>query len=940
MIAPNTQSSVPTWQTSTLLKLGASLPFAVALMWHSAAFATLADYQTAVTGTAGIISYFTFDQSNANDSVGTYNGSPENPAYAPGANGAGLGFLCDGNAQIDFGSNSDFEFPSSSGTIEAWVRADWTNAQSINPTLWADGDGFSTEYSVHMSGTATKNGIGIWNGASYDVLSIPAPGTNWHHLATVFDNGTFTVYWDGQFAATEFKVLGANPLNFELAASGLFSDERWKGMLDEVAIYSTALDSNTIQAHYQAFFAGTPPVIVKQPKGGTYLAGVTLQLSVSATGPNLTYQWFRGTSSLTGQTGSTLGITNLSAGNAGTYHVVVSNPTMDVPSDDATITIGTLPTQLSHYQTAVSNQLGLLSYYTFDKLTANDVFGPHNGTLQGSAVFAPGVGGAAGQGLLLDGSGQVNLGSTPDFAFTNSGNGSIEAWLRADWPDSFSSYTPTLFANRNRNGGLNDWSINMTANKQVMAIYNGSRSVLFSIPGGGAGTNWHHIAVVFDNNTNNTVYWDGVVAWPGTLAQSLGPTPSTTQIGSSSPASTTEGWIGRLDDVAVYSNSLSAAQVLAHYDVFYQDVHPVISVQPKGGGFLVGTSLSLNAQAQGADLVYQWYKDDVAVPGANTLSISTPSLDVTNSGVYYFTASNSVGVARSDDAVVSVGNNVGRYQAVVLSDPDLISYYTFDAGNAMDLHGTNNGTLEGSVSFSSGPGGATNKSLVLDGYSWVNMGQVSAFDFVSGGTVEAWIQPTWSTGYPLPDAPCLFADRNGGSVWSVHMTQGQDSIGNWNNDRFITLPISNTSGWHHFAITFGGGLVTMYWDGQAFGSFNQNIDIFSGETTQIGASDPSSPSQPWIGNLDEVAFYDTALSAAAINNHYLGMVGLAPAPRISFSLAGNQLTLTWPSDVTGYSLESTLSLSSPSWTPVGGVVNNSVTVTTSPGNKFFRLRKQ
>ena len=86
-----------------------------------------------------------------------------------------------------------------------------------------------------------------------------------------------------------------------------------------------------------------------------------------------------------------------------------------------------------------------------------------------------------------------------------------------------------------------------------------------------------------------------------------------------------------------------------------------------------------------------------------------------------------------------------------------------------------------------------------------------------------------------------------------------------------------------------------------------------------------------------MAFYSTALGAETILNHYLAMTG--PLPSLSYSLSGSQLTLSWPTDITGFTLESTESLSSDTWTPVGGVVNNQVTVDASTGNQFFRLQQ-
>jgi len=898
------------------------------------AVASVSTYQQAVTTTASLVSYYTFDQSDATDSFGTNSGSVINGSFGAGVGGFGDAFVCDGSAQINLGPSSDFDFAagSGSGTVEAWIRANWSSNPGYDPTLWSDGGGYNTEWSIHID--RNRGNIGMWNGNQYQTMPIPTLGTNWHHLATVFDNGEFKVYWDGQSLGSFFEILGLNPNETQIGSSAPWGGEGWMGAFDEVAFYSTALSQAEVQAHYQAYFSDLPPVIVKQPLGGTFLAGTPVSLSVVATGPNVAYQWYNNSTLLTGMTGPTLSAPSLIPQYEGTYYVVVSNLAGHFPSSNAVVAIGSRPAQLTQYQTVVSNEPGLISLYTFDGLTARDAFGTNEGTLQGTAAFAPGTGGPAGQGLWLDGGGQVNLGSTASFSFT-SGIGSVEAWVRADWTTPL-NYTPALFANRNRNSGVTDWAVHMTGDKKTLAIYNGSWSALYGIPGGGAGTNWHHIAAVFNNGTN-TIYWDGAAIF--TINQPIGGNPSTTQIGSSSPDSTTEGWVGMLDEVAFYSNALPAASVQAHYNAFYQGLMPVITVQPVGGNFLVGRPFATYAQAQGAQLVYQWYKDNFPIPGATGLTVGAASLAPGNSGVYYFTASNSVGVARSLNAVVHVDNNIARYQATVRGEADLISYYTFDSGDGSDALAVNNGTVSGSVSFTAGAGGVTNQALLLIGSGHINLGQVAAFDFVGGGTAEAWIRPDWDITAPPPYAPCIFADRSGGSVWSIHLEWGEFGIGNWNGDRFIELPISSASGWHHFAIVFDSGRETMYWDGQSLGTINQAINFNSGQSTEIGASDPGSEQEAWMGAIDEVAFYGAALSPDAINSHFLAMVGPENSPMLNYTVSGSRITFTWPASALGYTLESSGVLPGSTWNPVAGVVNNSVTVTNLGGDQFFRLRK-
>ena len=73
------------------------------------------------------------------------------------------------------------------------------------------------------------------------------------------------------------------------------------------------------------------------------------------------------------------------------------------------IAVAALPTKLASYQTAVSNESSLISYYTFDRLVPEDVIGPNEGTLAGTADWDVGIGGGSAHGLLLDGAGHVDL---------------------------------------------------------------------------------------------------------------------------------------------------------------------------------------------------------------------------------------------------------------------------------------------------------------------------------------------------------------------------------------------------------------------------------------------------------------------------------------------------------------------------------------------------
>lgn len=926
-VEPSTNLVATSHQLRRTLRTGLC---AAAIACAPAAWATLADYQTAVTNTTGIISYYTFDQSTAVDAWSTNNGTlAGTTAFGTGAAGLGTALQLEGTGRVNLGVVPDFYFEDTTGSVELWIKAG--NLAGANATIFGNRDG-ATRYSIHMN--PDKGAIGMWNGAAYyPTIPIPNAGTTWHHLVTVFEFGDWRVYWDGQPAGSVTRILGyTDPVrSTQLGSPSPNSvSEGWVGSLDEVAFYSEALTADTILAHYQSMFAGSPPEILAQPRSGTYLSGIPLTLSVNAKGPNLAYQWYKGATALTGKTDATLSFASLTGSDAGTYSVTVTNPAGVLPSAQAVIALtNQVPAALARYQSAVSNETSLISYYTFDRLAPEDVFGANEGTLTGNAGWNGGIGGGAGQGLSLTGVGHMNIGQVPAFDFT--AGGTVEGWVRADWAER-TGY-PVMFANRDDSGTI--WSLHMAADKKWLTCYNGSASAGYQIPGGGAGTNWHHVAAVFDSG-NTIYYWDGVVI--ATNAVVLGTGPASVQLGSSASLTTAEGWAGMLDEVAFYSAPLPSSAIQAHYNAYFQGDPPIITGQPTGGYFLTGRGYTLSVSATGAGLHYQWYKDGVLVPNATNSTLGAGSLTAAHSGVYYVTISNNGGSTNSASATIRVGSDMASYQAAVRSQTNLLSYYTFDKGDAQDDKNAHPGTIANVVNFDLGPGGVTNQSLLLDGTGHIDLGQVADFDFVNGGTVEGWIRPNWSTvpGYD----PCIFANRNGGSVWSVHMERWKNLIGNWNGDRFQTLPISGANAWHHYAITFAGGKVYMYWDGLPIGMLIQDISFSSGRTTQLGSTAPTTTTDAWMGNLDEVAFYSGALSADTIWNHYLAMVApQTPAPMLAFGLNGKQLTLSWPAETSGFTLQWSPDLTAGSWTAVEGVVNNQATVDVSTGKKFYRLVK-
>jgi hypothetical protein len=81
------------------------------------------------------------------------------------------------------------------------------------------------------------------------------------------------------------------------------------------------------------------PTITTQPTTQTVATGASASFSVTATGTNLKYQWYKGGSTISGATSSTYTIASATATDAGSYYVIVSNSTSTVTSSTVILTV-------------------------------------------------------------------------------------------------------------------------------------------------------------------------------------------------------------------------------------------------------------------------------------------------------------------------------------------------------------------------------------------------------------------------------------------------------------------------------------------------------------------------------------------------------------------------------------------------------------------------
>lgn len=244
---------------------------------------------------------------------------------------------------------------------------------------------------------------------------------------------------------------------------------------------------------------------------------------------------------------------------------------------------------------------GLVAYWPF---SSEATLG--NDAARGTALSATGAtytaAGKSGGGLALDGNNQYLSGTVPNLPAGNS-TYSQTAWIK-----------PTLLGAR----GIVGWG-NYGAVRQVNALrlaasgsglthYWGSADLevtnLSTTLNDG---NWHHVATTWDGVVRR-IYLDGIQAAidaPG----SNGATTANFRIGSTNGA---EFFSGTLDDVAIYNNALTAAEVQALAS----------GGSPLGGPFIASFSASPATAYEGDPVTLSWNVTTATVTGTFSYEIA------------------------------------------------------------------------------------------------------------------------------------------------------------------------------------------------------------------------------------------------------------------------------------------------------------------------------
>ena len=563
-------------------------------------------------------------------------------------------------------------------TITEWIYP--TVSSDIGTTFWNNTAGAGiTGYYFNSAelGYNWPPGSSQWTFGAFT-----PPADVWSFVALVI-TPTNAVYYLGNASglSSAIDTETENPANFTtgtaIGGPNNGSTTGFNGSLSDVAVFNSSLTPAQItQLFADSGGYDLPPEITAQPVSHNVYTNGTTSFSVTAIGAApFSYQWWHGTSPLAGQTNAALTIANAQSSASGNYSVVIANNFGSVTSSVVTLTLAAAPVAYESLVLAA----GPIGYWPLDlnidttqngsgQDLATDLSGGGNtGTydsisqgneVSGPSAFIPNGVGFNGTGDFVDLSTGTN---TSVLLF--SGPITMEAWVQP--ASSQVQGSADIFAR--------GWDY--TDDETEMSVVNSDSFVSSStvnwsgaadVSYGHVTTNWTYLVTTWDG-ANWNLYVNGVLA--GTEADSTAPGNDSAPwaIGNGTLNGNGRYFTGNICQVALYTNALTPAQVIAHYAMGVYgttNLAPSIAVQPVNQRATTNTTATFTVVATASPLpTYQWYSiiggvTNSITDATNATYTTLPVQDSDTGSGFFVVASNSVGNITSEVAILTAGHMV------------------------------------------------------------------------------------------------------------------------------------------------------------------------------------------------------------------------------------------------------------------------------------------
>jgi hypothetical protein len=388
----------------------------------------------------------------------------------------------------------------------------------------------------------------------------------------------------------------------------------------------------------------------------------------------------------------------------------------------------------------------------------------------------------------------------------------------------------------------------------------------------------------------------------------------------------------------------------------------------------VGSKAAFRVVAEGAlPMTYQWFKGATPLPNATNDTLWLNNVQNADADTYHAQVTGPFGVTNSagaDLAVQARPVNVpltGYARTVAADDP--VAYYRLDeaAGStvAVDAVGSFDGAYDnsrGDIKFGVTTGipretdtavGLTDTNSAAGNGGVIRIPYFLELNPYGPWSAEAWVRPdsndpsnfrtVFSSQYNFNFSAAVYGwliyqhPNNGNGAWTLVLFNGTGAPSFFQSD-FGHIPLAPGT-WYHLALTDDGTNIQLYVNGVA-GSAGTTVAAsgflpngVNGDSTLAASPEVIGQRSDgafygFTGGVDEVAFYNYALSPTQIAGHF------ANSSKLNVSRNGNNVILTWSlgtlqssSDVTG------------TYATVSGAISpytNAITGT----SKFFRLQVQ
>ena len=646
------------------------------------------------------------------------------------------------------------------------------------------------------------------------------------------------------------------------------------------------------------------PSITTQPQSVLLYTNNPVTLSVIASGAGLSYQWYSNDVVMIGASTDSLVLTNASGNNLTNFTVVISNATGVVTSTPAAIW-------------ADSNGNGIPDWWELK------YFGNLNQTADGD-YDGDGVSNIDEyrEGTIPNNANSFN----PRLSIQKPNNGRVVA--SPDQPYYSMGQVVTMTAIPDTSQDFLGWSGAATGTKSSIALVMNSHktvSASFGIPlpvaldnpnlvwttGGSA--SWYGQTAVTEDGTNaaqSGLISNSQQTWLQAVASNLTQNCQLSfwwSVSSQSPdnlafaidgtayssiAGEAVGWKHVLANLTAGNHTLLWTYAKGSGDVptgipftdsgwvdqVLIGVGPVITNQPVSQIVTQGGTATLSLAVTGtAPLSYQWYFNGTGLVGQNSANLTLNNIQPTSAGGYFAVASNTFGMATSSVAVVVVNSS-----SCTPPPMGLVSWWPGN-GNALDIIGGNNGTLQGGATYTNGLVGQAFSFNGTSAYVSLNNGTTNLPLGKSPRTIAAWVRTTM-TGLGEIFA---YGAGNSGHAFTLGVSGASIFVSAWSSPQYFVNASVNDGLFHHVAVAYDGTNASVYVDGTLIDTRAFVINT-AGGTANIGAR--ILPTEFFNGAIDEVSIYNRALLPGEIAATFdAGAAGMCqPTPYFSLSASGTR----------------------------------------------------